>query len=91
MEAVINGPSSTLVWNNHQGIWQLVALEQVVAALVDCIEQRHDLATVPRSQGLVAKAPGLLRWLIEWIGFDAGKVVKAVRLSNGARLCDLRR
>ncbi|AZD02905.1 SDR family NAD(P)-dependent oxidoreductase [Pseudomonas chlororaphis] len=82
MEAVIDGPSSTLVWNNHQGIWQFVALEQVVAALVECIEQRHDLVTVPRSLGLVAKAPGLMRRLIEWIGFDARKVAEAVRLSD---------
>ncbi|MFJ3374885.1 SDR family NAD(P)-dependent oxidoreductase [Pseudomonas sp. NPDC086112] len=82
MEAIVDGPSSTLVWNNHQGVWQFVALEQVVAALVDCIEQRHDLVTVPRSQVLVAKAPGLLRRLIEWIGFDAGKVAEAVRLSD---------
>ncbi len=42
--------------NNHRGIWQFVALEQVVATLVDCIEQRHELVTVPRSQRLVAKA-----------------------------------
>ncbi|MGF6225073.1 SDR family NAD(P)-dependent oxidoreductase [Pseudomonas frederiksbergensis] len=82
MEAIVDGPSSTLVWNNHQGVWQFVALEQVVAALVDCIEQRHDLVTVPRSQVLVAKAPGLLRRFIEWIGFDAGKVAEAVRLSD---------
>lgn len=83
MEAVIDGPSSTLVWNNHQGLWQFVALEQVVAALVDCIEQRRDLVTVPRSKSLVAKAPGLLRRLIERIGFDADRVAEAVRLSKG--------
>lgn len=82
MEAVITGPSSTLVWNNHQGIWQFVALERVVSGLVECIEQRRDLMTVPRSQGLVAKAPGLLRRLIEWMGFDPGKVAEAVRLSD---------
>ncbi|SCZ05724.1 MULTISPECIES: SDR family NAD(P)-dependent oxidoreductase [unclassified Pseudomonas] len=82
MEAVIAGPSSTLVWNNHQGIWQFVALERVVTALVECIEQRRDLVTVPSSQGLVARAPGLLRRLIERIGFNAGKVAEAVRLSD---------
>ncbi|MGA4634913.1 SDR family NAD(P)-dependent oxidoreductase [Pseudomonas solani] len=82
MDAVIDGPSSTLVWNNHQGIWKFVALEQVVSALVDCIEQRHDLVTVPRGQGLVAKTPGLMRRLIERIGFDPKKVAEAVRLSD---------
>ncbi|HEJ4560672.1 SDR family NAD(P)-dependent oxidoreductase [Pseudomonas aeruginosa] len=86
MEAVVDGPSSTLVWNNHQGIWKFTELEQVVSALVDCIERRHDLVTVPRSQGLVAKAPGLMRRLIECIGFDAKKVAEAVKLSNESKV-----
>jgi len=83
MEAVIDGPSSTLVWNQHQGIWKFVALEEVVAGLVDCLEQRRDLMTVPRNQWLPARAPGLLRRLIERIGFDDKRVAEAVRLSNG--------
>ncbi|HBP6832636.1 TPA: SDR family NAD(P)-dependent oxidoreductase [Pseudomonas aeruginosa] len=82
MEAVIDGPSSTLVWNHHQGVWKFVALEEVVITLVDCIERRSDMVTVPRRNSLVAKAPGLLRRLIERIGFDAGRVEEAVRLSN---------
>lgn len=82
MEAVKDGPSSTLVWNNHQGVWQFVALEQVVDALVECIERRRDLMAVPRSNNLVAKAPGLLRRLIERLGFDDERVAEAVRLSN---------
>ncbi|HBO3117016.1 TPA: SDR family NAD(P)-dependent oxidoreductase [Pseudomonas aeruginosa] len=82
MEAVKDGPSSTLVWNNHQGVWQFVALEQVIDALVDCIERRRDLVAVPRSNSLVAKAPGLLRRLIERLGFDEERVAEAVKLSN---------
>lgn len=85
MEEVIDGPCSTLVWNNHEGLWKFVALEKVIAALVDCIEQRRDMVTVPRSNSLVAKAPGLLRRLIERIGFDATRVEEAVRLSGESR------
>ncbi len=85
MEDVIDGPCSTLVWNNHEGLWKFVALEQVIAALVECIEQRRDMVTVPRSNSLVAKAPGLLRRLIERIGFDATRVQEAVRLSGESR------
>ena len=85
MEDVIDGPCSTLVWNNHEGLWKFVALGQVIAALVDCIEQRRDMVTVPRSNNLVAKAPGLLRRLIERIGFDATRVQEAVRLSGESR------
>ncbi|MEP9320332.1 SDR family NAD(P)-dependent oxidoreductase [Pseudomonas sp. LABIM340] len=83
MDAVVDGPCSTLVWNNHQGIWKFVSLEQVVNALVDCIERRRDLVTVPGSNSLVAKAPGLFRRLIERIGFDAGRVDEAVQFSRG--------
>lgn len=82
MEEVIDGPCSTLVWNNHQGLWKFVSLEQVIAALVECIEQRRDMVTVPRSNSLVAKAPGLLRRFIERIGFDATRIEDAVRLSG---------
>lgn len=85
MEDVIDGPCSTLVWNNHTGLWKFVALDQVIAALVDCIEKRQDMVTVPRSNSLVAKAPGLLRRLIERIGFDTTRVAEAVRLSGTGR------
>ncbi|MDH0893386.1 MULTISPECIES: SDR family NAD(P)-dependent oxidoreductase [unclassified Pseudomonas] len=85
MEAVVDGPCSTLVWNRHRGLWRFVALDEVVAALVECIERRRELVTVPRRNGLVAKAPGLLRRLIELIGFDAGRVAQAVRLANGGK------
>ncbi|WP_260497987.1 hypothetical protein [Pseudomonas sp. MSSRFD41] len=82
MEAVIDHPCSALVWNNHRGIWKFVALDQVVASLVDCIERRRDLVTVPSSNGMVAKTCGLLRRLIERIGFEPSKVAEAVRLTN---------
>lgn len=82
MEAVIDHPCSALVWNSHRGIWKFVALDQVVASLVDCIERRRDLVTVPSSNGMVAKTCGLLRRLIERIGFEPSKVAEAVRLTN---------
>ncbi|KTC43473.1 short-chain dehydrogenase [Pseudomonas sp. ABAC61] len=88
MDAAIQGLCSSLVWNNHQGVWKLVPLDQVVAALVDCIEHRRETVTVPGSNSLVAKAPGLLRRIIERIGFDADRVANAVRQqanSQGAR------
>jgi len=85
MEALVDGSCSTLVWNNHRGIWKFVSLERVVHALVDCIERRRDLVTVPSSNSLVAKAPGLLRKLIERIGFDRGRVAEAVQFSRGGK------
>ncbi|HBO3119416.1 TPA: SDR family NAD(P)-dependent oxidoreductase [Pseudomonas aeruginosa] len=80
MEAALQTTCSSLVWNQQKGIWKLVSLEDVVAALVDCIERRRDMVTVPSSNRLVAKAPGLLRRVIERIGFDPNRVAKAVQL-----------
>ena len=82
MDAIVDGPCSTLVWNKHQGIWQFVGLEEVVNALVDCIENRRDTVTVPRRNSLVAKAPGFARHLIERIGFDDERVAQAMTLHN---------
>ncbi|KTC37157.1 short-chain dehydrogenase [Pseudomonas sp. ABAC61] len=82
MEAVADSPCSTLVWNHHRGMWKFASLAQVIDALVDCIEQRCDLVTVPRGNSLVAKAPGLMRRLIERIGFNSVRVAEAVRLTN---------
>lgn len=82
MEAIADGPSSTLVWNNHKGLWKFVSLEEVVSALVSSIEKRAEINTAPSSNNLVAKAPGLFRKLIERFGFDDKRVVEAVEKSR---------
>lgn len=82
MDAIVDGPCSTLVWNNHQGIWQFVTLEEVISALVDTIEYRRETVTVPSRNSLVANAPGLARKLIERIGFDDERVAQAMKLNN---------
>ncbi len=82
MDAIVDGLCSTLVWNNHQGIWQFVALEEVISALVDTIEYRRETVTVPSRNSLVANAPGLARKLIERIGFDDESVAQAMKLNN---------
>lgn len=83
MDALVDGPCSTLVWNNHQGVWQYVALEEVVDALVDCIENRRETVAVPRRNAVVANAPGLARKLVERFGFKRERVAQAMRLTNG--------
>lgn len=82
MDALENGPCSTLVWNKHQGIWQYVELEELINALVDCIKNRREVVTVPKRNSLAAKAPGFARFLIERIGFNKDRVAKAVMLHN---------
>lgn len=82
MDAIVDGPCSTLVWNKHQGIWQFVALEEVVNALVDCIEYRRETVTVPKRNNVVAHAPGFARKLIERIGFNDGRIAQAMKQHN---------
>lgn len=82
MDAAIDEPCSTLVWNRHQGVWKFVALEEVVSALVDCIEHRRETVTVPRRNSLAANAPGLARKVIERVGFSDERVAQAVKLTN---------
>lgn len=83
MDAVIDGPCSTLVWKNHQGLWKFVSLQEVIDALVDCIEYRRETVTVPRRNSIVAKMPGVARLLVERIGFNDKDVARAMKLQNG--------
>lgn len=82
MDAVEDGPCSQLVWNQHTGIWQYVAIDKVVHGLVEGIERRRDLIVVPRRNTMVAGMPGMLRKLVEKIGFDDERVARAVRESK---------
>lgn len=82
MDSIIEGPCSTLVWNKHQGIWKFVELDEVVSSLVNCIEYRLETVTVPRSNSVVASAPGFARRVIERIGFNRDRVIKAMQIQN---------
>jgi NAD(P)-dependent dehydrogenase (short-subunit alcohol dehydrogenase family) len=84
MDAFEDGPCSTLVWNKHQGIWKYVALEEVIAALVYCIEYRRETVTVPKSNSFAAIAPGFARKVIEKFGFNNERTAEAMRQTNGS-------
>ncbi|MEZ4288872.1 MAG: SDR family NAD(P)-dependent oxidoreductase [Polyangiales bacterium] len=82
LDDVLDDPLSTLVWNNHKGIWKQVTLEEVVDALVGCVECRREIVTVPSRNQIVANSPGFARKLVEKIGFDDERVVQAIKLSD---------
>lgn len=85
MDAVVDDPLSTLVWNKHQGIWQFVPVEEVIDALVNCIEHRRETVAVPGRNSLVASAPGIARKLIEIFGFNDKRVAQAMKKHNSAQ------
>lgn len=82
MTQVINEPCSQWVWNGHTGIWKFAEFDSVIQTLVECVADRSELVTVPRSHAMIAKTPGLMRKMIERIGFKSKKVETAVRLLN---------
>lgn len=82
MDALMDNACSELVWNNYQGIWNFVGIEKVIDGLVSSIERRRQITTVPSRNSMIARAPGLMRPLIEKIGFDDGRVEEAVRRSG---------
>lgn len=78
-DAIMDSHCSKLVFNNYRGIWKFVDAQKVVQQLVESIEQRKQLVTAPSGLWVVAKASGLLRPLVEKIGFRKDRVEKAVR------------
>ncbi|OEY92931.1 short-chain dehydrogenase [Acinetobacter proteolyticus] len=82
MDAVQANPAGKAVWNGNTGIWKYVPIETVVADLVTGIEQRKSLIIVPKNNKLVALAPGLLRQLVEWIGFNRKGLEQTMQLSE---------
>ncbi len=82
MDAVQANPAGKAVWNGNTGIWKYVPIETVVADLVTGIEQRKSLIIVPKNNKLVALATGLLRQLVEWIGFNRKGLEQTMQLSE---------
>jgi NAD(P)-dependent dehydrogenase (short-subunit alcohol dehydrogenase family) len=79
MDDVIGDPAGQLLWNgNKSGLWKMIPREKVVRDIVAGLERRADMIVVPKSNTLVAKAPGFFRRFIERVGFDPAAVRKAV-------------
>lgn len=76
-------PAHDMVWNHHRDmIWKLTTPEAVVLGIVDAIERRADLVTVPGDLKRVALIAGLARPLLEKIGFPEGRIRQAVELAQ---------
>ncbi len=82
MDAVKADPVASMVWNGNTGIWKYVPIEEVIAGLVDGIQQRRDIIVVPRNNTLVARAPGLMRTLIERVGFQKERLIRTMQLAE---------
>lgn len=87
MTEIHSDPAGLKLWDgNRKGVWKMVPIETVVAAIVDGIEQRRDLVAVPRQNSVIAKAPGLFRRFIERVGFTDADIAEASRLAAPASM-----
>ena len=83
MDQAFADPAGNKIWGgNKSGIWKMVSLSTVVAAIVNGIERRQDFVVVPKQNSLIARAPGLFRKLTEGLGFNDRDIAEAVRLAS---------
>jgi len=82
MDALMGNTCSEFVFNNYTGIWKFVALDKVIKGLLGAVADRREMVTVPSSNALVARVTGLIRPLIEAIGFSDDRIAEAIRRSR---------
>ncbi|MBW0016688.1 MAG: SDR family NAD(P)-dependent oxidoreductase [Mycobacterium sp.] len=85
MDDVVADPAGRELWGgNNQGLWKMVPLDAVVTGIVGGIERRAKQIIIPKSLTLTAKAPGLVRPLVERIGFRGKTIQRAIALASPA-------
>lgn len=67
---------------NKRGLWKMIPLEQVVEDVVTGIERRSALIVAPKSNAFFARIPGLLRPIVDRIGFRGNTIPEAAALAN---------
>lgn len=79
MDDVHSDPAGRTLWGgNASGLWKMIPLETVVAAVVNGIEKRSALVVPTRTNALVARIPGLVRPVIDRIGFRGTTIPDAM-------------
>lgn len=83
MDQAFADPAGNKIWGgNKSGIWKMVPLSEVVAAIVNGIERREEFIVVPKQNALVARAPGLFRKFTEALGFNDRGIAETIRLAS---------
>jgi hypothetical protein len=82
MDDVLADPAGRELWGgNEKGLWRMVPLQTVITGIVDEIERRADLIAIPKTNTLIAKAPGLFRPFFDRVGFRGQTVPRAIELA----------
>lgn len=83
MDTVHSDPAGTTLWGgNKAGIWKMIPLQTVVDATVAGIERRADVIVPTRMNAIVARIPGLIRPVIDRIGFRGNTIPAAIELAS---------
>lgn len=86
MDDVLADPAGRELWGgNEKGLWRMVPLQTVITDIVNGIERRVDLIAIPKSNTLIAKAPGLFRPFFDRFGFRGQTVPRAIELASSTR------
>lgn len=83
MEDVHADAAGQRLWGgNRSGLWKMISLDEVVNTVVDGIERRSALIVAPRSNTFLARIPGLVRPIVDRIGFRGNTIPDAIALAN---------
>ena len=85
MDDVHSDPAGTTLWGgNKSGLWKMIPLETVVDSIVTGIERRSALIVPTRMNAIAARVPGLVRPLVDRIGFRGTTIPDAIAQASEA-------
>ncbi|UDY23546.1 SDR family NAD(P)-dependent oxidoreductase [Nocardioides sp. Kera G14] len=85
MDDVHSDPAGNTLWGgNKSGLWKMIPLETVVDSVVHGIEHRNALIVPTRANAIAARIPGLVRPLVDRIGFPGTTIPDAMAQSSEA-------
>lgn len=72
-------PAGNTLWGgNKKGLWKMIPIETVVECVLTGIERRADMIVPTRQNALAARVPGLLRPMVERLGFPRDTIPDAI-------------
>lgn len=83
-EAQADPAGNTLWGGNKKGLWKMLPLETVVDSMVTGIEKRAKIIVPGRTNALAARIPGLVRPLVDKIGFPGTTIPDAMAQASEA-------
>ena len=89
LDGVHADPAGQIIWGgNSGGLWKMVDIDDVVDGVVRGIERRSKVIVVPRRNTIVSLVPGLMRPLIDRIGYPGSTIRDAIAKSDPSRQFD---